>query len=97
MTVRALSVAAGRGGPASVATGDSTWAHATRSWHIRDSRTISNSRRCSRATSAVDDDDDGVVVSAVSPQRLIGIAENDDLDSVGDDAYERFGRVLESL
>ena len=43
------------------------------------------------------DDDDGVVVSAVDPQRLIGVAENDDLDPVGDDAYERFERVLESF
>ncbi|PGF14125.1 hypothetical protein CP556_24105 [Natrinema sp. CBA1119] len=43
------------------------------------------------------DDDDGVVVSAVDPQRLIGVAENDDLDPIGDDAYERFERVLESL
>ena len=43
------------------------------------------------------DDDDGVVVSAVDPQRLIGVAENDDLDPIGDDASERFERVLESL
>ncbi|UHQ99033.1 DUF302 domain-containing protein (plasmid) [Natrinema zhouii] len=43
------------------------------------------------------DDDDGVVVSAVDPQRLIAVAENDDLDPIGDDAYERFERVLESL
>ncbi|MFB1066839.1 DUF302 domain-containing protein [Natrinema sp. H-ect4] len=43
------------------------------------------------------DDDDGVVVSAVDPQRLIAVAENDDLDPIGDDASERFERVLESL
>ncbi|ELY66313.1 DUF302 domain-containing protein [Natrinema versiforme] len=43
------------------------------------------------------DDDDGVVVSAVDPQRLIAVAENDDVDPIGDDAYERFERVLESL
>ncbi|MDF9745349.1 DUF302 domain-containing protein [Natrinema salsiterrestre] len=43
------------------------------------------------------DDDDGVVVSAVDPRRLIGVAENDDLDPIGDDASERFKRVLESL
>ncbi|ELY46477.1 DUF302 domain-containing protein [Natronorubrum tibetense] len=43
------------------------------------------------------DDDDGVVVSAVDPKRLIGVAENDDLDPIGDDAYERFERVLESF
>ncbi|WP_126664269.1 DUF302 domain-containing protein [Haloterrigena salifodinae] len=42
-------------------------------------------------------DDDGVVVSAVDPQRLIAVAENDDLDPIGDDASERFERVLESL
>ncbi|UHQ95114.1 DUF302 domain-containing protein [Haloterrigena alkaliphila] len=43
------------------------------------------------------DDDDGVVVSAVDPQRLIAVAENEDLDPIGDDASERFERVLESL
>ncbi|UHQ98378.1 DUF302 domain-containing protein (plasmid) [Natrinema zhouii] len=43
------------------------------------------------------DDDDGVVVSAVDPQRLIGVADDDELDPIGDDAYERFERVLESL
>ncbi|ELZ10268.1 DUF302 domain-containing protein [Natrinema thermotolerans] len=43
------------------------------------------------------DDDGGVVVSAVDPRRLIGVTENDDLDPIGDDAYERFERVLESL
>ena len=43
------------------------------------------------------DDDDGVVVSAVDPQRLIAVAENDDLDLIGDEAYERFERVLESF
>ncbi|RKD88626.1 DUF302 domain-containing protein [Halopiger aswanensis] len=43
------------------------------------------------------DDDDGVVVTAVDPQRLIGIADDDELDPIGDDAYERFERVLELL
>ncbi|MDS0473379.1 DUF302 domain-containing protein [Natrinema sp. 1APR25-10V2] len=43
------------------------------------------------------DADDGVVVSAVDPQRLIGVADNDDLDPIGDDALERFERVLERL
>jgi uncharacterized protein (DUF302 family) len=42
-------------------------------------------------------DDDDVVVSAVDPQRLIAVAENNDLDPIGDDAFERFERVLESL
>lgn len=43
------------------------------------------------------DSDDGVVVSAVDPQRLIGVTDNDELDPIGDDARERFERVLESL
>ncbi|WP_137290668.1 DUF302 domain-containing protein [Natronorubrum halophilum] len=43
------------------------------------------------------DGDDGVVVSAVDPQRLIGVTDNSELDPIGDDAYERFERVLESL
>ncbi|ADB63042.1 protein of unknown function DUF302 (plasmid) [Haloterrigena turkmenica DSM 5511] len=43
------------------------------------------------------DDDDGVVVTAVDPQRLIGVADDDELDPIGDDAYERFEQVLESL
>ncbi|WP_276256195.1 DUF302 domain-containing protein [Halomontanus rarus] len=43
------------------------------------------------------DSDDGVVVSAVDPQRLIGVADNDELDPIGNDARERFERVLESL
>ncbi|ELZ00227.1 DUF302 domain-containing protein [Natrialba aegyptia] len=42
-------------------------------------------------------DDDGIVVSAVDPQRLIGVTDDDELDPIGDDAYERFERVLESL
>jgi len=62
-----------------------------------DSRRISNSGRCSPCNIVVYDDDDNVVVSAVDPQRLIGVAENDDLDPIGDDASERFERVLESL
>ncbi|WP_114579106.1 DUF302 domain-containing protein [Saliphagus sp. LR7] len=43
------------------------------------------------------DEDGGIVVSAVDPQRLIGVTENDDLDPIGTDARERFERVLESL
>lgn len=43
------------------------------------------------------DGDDGVVVTAVDPQRLIGIADDNELDPIGDDASERFERVLESL
>ncbi|MFC6764762.1 DUF302 domain-containing protein [Natrinema soli] len=43
------------------------------------------------------DDDGGVVVSAVDPQRLISVADDDELDPIGNDAYERFERILESL
>ncbi|ELY92033.1 DUF302 domain-containing protein [Natrinema altunense] len=43
------------------------------------------------------DDDDGIVVSAVDAQRLIGVADDDALDPIGEDASERFERVLESL
>lgn len=42
-------------------------------------------------------DGDDVVVTAVDPQRLIGVADDAELDPIGDDAYERFERVLESL
>lgn len=44
-----------------------------------------------------DGDDGDVVVSAVDAERLIGITANADLDPIGDDALERFERVLESL
>ncbi|PCR88992.1 DUF302 domain-containing protein [Natrinema ejinorense] len=43
------------------------------------------------------DDDDDIVVSAVDAQRLIDIADDDALDPIGEDASERFERVLESL
>ncbi|ELY72274.1 DUF302 domain-containing protein [Natrinema pallidum] len=43
------------------------------------------------------DDADHVVVSAVDPQRLLEIAADDALDPIGEDALERFERVLESL
>ncbi|RZH67874.1 DUF302 domain-containing protein [Natrinema altunense] len=43
------------------------------------------------------DDDDGIVVSAVDAQRLISVADDDALDPIGEDASERFERVLESL
>lgn len=43
------------------------------------------------------DEDDGVIVCGVDPQRLIGVADDSELDPIGDDARERFERVLESL
>jgi len=41
--------------------------------------------------------DDGVTVSAVDPERLVGITDNDDLDSISEEVGERFERVLDSL
>lgn len=38
-----------------------------------------------------------VAVSAVDPRRVLGLAENGDLDSIGDDAHERFERALENV
>ncbi|WP_254538330.1 DUF302 domain-containing protein [Halomarina litorea] len=42
-------------------------------------------------------DDGTVVVSAVDPGRLVGIADNPDLDPITEDVSERFERVLDSL
>jgi uncharacterized protein (DUF302 family) len=42
-------------------------------------------------------DDGTVVVSAVDPERLVGIADNPDLDPIAEEVSERFDRVLESL
>ncbi|ELZ32564.1 hypothetical protein C474_07082 [Halogeometricum pallidum JCM 14848] len=42
-------------------------------------------------------DDGTVVVSAVDPGQLVGIAGNSDLDSIAEDVSERFERVLDSL
>ncbi|MFC7139954.1 DUF302 domain-containing protein [Halosimplex aquaticum] len=42
-------------------------------------------------------DDGDVVVSAVDPAQLVGIADNDALDSIATDVQERFERVLESV
>ena len=42
-------------------------------------------------------DDGEVVVEAVDPERLVGIADNPALDSVAADVRERFDRVLESV
>lgn len=41
--------------------------------------------------------DKGMVITAVDPQRLIGVADDDKLDRIGNSVYERFERVLESL
>ena len=42
--------------------------------------------------------DDGViVVSAVDPEQLVGIADNDALDSVATEVSERFDRVLAAV
>lgn len=46
----------------------------------------------------VSETDDGeIVVSAVDPQRLLGIADNDALESIAADVDERFARVLASV
>ncbi|MFC4246270.1 DUF302 domain-containing protein [Natribaculum luteum] len=47
---------------------------------------------------AVYETDDGdVVVSAVDPERLVGIAENPDLEPIAEEVAERFERVLDAL
>ncbi|WP_123538443.1 DUF302 domain-containing protein [Halosimplex salinum] len=42
-------------------------------------------------------DDGDVVVSAVDPERLVGLAGNDELDSIAEEVGDRFERVLGSL
>ncbi|MDS0282679.1 DUF302 domain-containing protein [Haloarcula onubensis] len=42
-------------------------------------------------------DDGDVRVSAVDPQQLVGIADNDALDSIGADVHDRFERVLATV
>jgi uncharacterized protein (DUF302 family) len=42
-------------------------------------------------------DDDDIVVSAVDPQQLVGIAENAALDSVATEVHERYERVLSTI
>jgi uncharacterized protein (DUF302 family) len=42
-------------------------------------------------------DDGDVVVSAVDPQQLVGIADNDALDSIATEVTERFERVLSAV
>ncbi|WP_436926081.1 DUF302 domain-containing protein [Halosimplex amylolyticum] len=42
-------------------------------------------------------DDGDIVVSAVDPQQLVGIADNDALDSIATEVTERFERVLAAV
>ncbi|WP_332897332.1 DUF302 domain-containing protein [Haladaptatus sp. CMSO5] len=42
-------------------------------------------------------DDSEVVVSAVDPQQLVGIADNEALDSIATEVHDRFERVLDSV
>jgi len=42
-------------------------------------------------------DDGEVMVSAVDPQQLVGIAGNEALDSIATEVHERFERVLTSV
>ena len=44
-----------------------------------------------------DGDDGDVVVSAVNPERLIGVTDDLDLEPIGEDAHNRFKRALEAL
>jgi uncharacterized protein (DUF302 family) len=41
-----------------------------------------------------ENDDGDIVVSAVDPEQLVGIADNDALDSIATEVAERFDRVL---
>jgi uncharacterized protein (DUF302 family) len=44
-----------------------------------------------------EDDDGTVMVSAVDPARLVGIADNPALEPIANEVSDRFERVLESL
>jgi len=44
-----------------------------------------------------DGEDGDVVVSAVNPERLIGVTADPDLEPIGEDAHNRFKRALEAL
>ena len=44
-----------------------------------------------------ENDDGAIVVSAVAPDQLVGIADNDALDSVAAEVSERFDRVLAAV
>jgi uncharacterized protein (DUF302 family) len=41
--------------------------------------------------------DDGVVVAAVDPHRLVGVADNDALATVAEEVHERFEHVLAAV
>jgi len=42
-------------------------------------------------------DDGDVTVSAVDPERLVGMADNSALDDIGTEVHERFDRVLATV
>lgn len=42
-------------------------------------------------------DEGDVVVSAVDPEQLVGVADNPALDSIASEVYERFERVLSAV
>jgi len=42
-------------------------------------------------------DDGEITVSAVDPQQLVGIADNEALDSIANEVHDRFERVLASV
>ena len=42
-------------------------------------------------------DDGEIAVSAVDPQQLVGIADNEALDSIATEVHDRFERVLDSV
>ncbi|WP_254274389.1 DUF302 domain-containing protein [Haloarcula marina] len=42
-------------------------------------------------------DDGEIMVSAVDPQQLVGIADNEALDSIANEVHDRFERVLDSI
>jgi uncharacterized protein (DUF302 family) len=44
-----------------------------------------------------EDDTGDIVVSAVDPEQLVGIADNDALDSIATEVTERFERVLAAV
>lgn len=44
-----------------------------------------------------ENDDGDIVVSAVDPERLVGIADNNALDSIATEVTERFNRVLAAV
>jgi len=44
-----------------------------------------------------EEDDGGVVVSAVDPEQLLDVTGNDELEAIGVEVGERFERVLDSI